>query len=134
MLFKETFALPRIFPRDPAKVPSREVSVDSIHKNVMGIEEINELSGYAVIPIGNDVEGECPVYETHLRTVEGVDRLGDGNGLKSELLTTLRNLWLNQAQRRREASQVGMIDGLTADELGASSKDPSQIRNIVERP
>jgi RNA polymerase sigma-70 factor (ECF subfamily) len=104
--------------------------VDSIHKNVVGIEQIDALYSYAVILTSNDAEAECLVYETYLRTVQGVDGLKGGNSLKSGLLTTLRNLWLNQTQRRRAASQIGIIDGLATDERGAPSKDPPHIRDM----
>jgi len=82
----------------------------------VGAEQIDALYSYAVILTSNDAEAECLVYETYLRTVQGVDGLRGGKSLKSGLLTTLKNLWLNQTQRRRAASQIGIIDGLTTDE------------------
>jgi RNA polymerase sigma-70 factor (ECF subfamily) len=104
--------------------------VDSVHKNVVGIEQIDALYSYAVILTSSDAKAECLVYETYLRTAQGVGGLRDGDSLKTGLLTTLRNLWLNQTPRRRAASERGIIDGLSTDGLGAPSKDPSHRRDM----
>jgi RNA polymerase sigma-70 factor, ECF subfamily len=117
------------FRRDPAEVSFCKINDDSIHKNVEGIEQIDALYSYAIILTSNYAEAESLVYETYLRTGQGVDVLRTARSLKSGLFTTLRNLWQNQDQKRRAASQVNLIDGLTADELRASSKNPSDVRD-----
>ena len=112
--------MPSTFRRSPAKVSFRKISDDSIHKNVVDIEQIDALYSYAVVLTSNYAEAEYLVYETYLRTVEGMNVLKAARSLKSGLFTTLRNLWQNQTQRRRPAS----------DELGAPLKDPSHISDM----
>ena len=119
-----------IFRRNPAEIPSGTTSVHSVHKDVAGIEQIDTLYSYAVILTSNDAEAECLVYETYLRVAQGREGLRGCNSLKSVLLTTLRNLWLDQTQRRHAVSQMGVIEELTANERGATSKDPSHIRDV----
>jgi RNA polymerase sigma-70 factor (ECF subfamily) len=121
--------LPSIFRRNAEKVSSLKISDDSIDKNVADIEQIDALYSYAVILTSNYAEAECLVCETYRRTVQGVNGIKTGSNLESELLTTLRNLWLNQTQRWRTASQTDPIDELATDEWGAPS-GPSHIRDM----
>ena len=121
MPFQGDLSLRSVFRRKPAEIPSGTISVHSVHKNVAGIEQIDALYGYAVILTSNDAEAEWLVYETYLRIAQGVDELRGGKSLKSVLLTTLRNLWLDQTQRRHAVSQIGIIDELTANERSGPS-------------
>lgn len=130
MPFQGDLSLLSVFRRNPAEMPSGTISVHSVHKNIAGIEQIDAVYSYAVILTSNDAEAECLVYETYRRIAQGVDGLRGGKSLKTVLLTTLRNLWLDQTQRRHAVSQMGILEELTANERGATSKDPSHIRDV----
>lgn len=86
---------------------------------------IDGLYSYALVLTRNHAEAEDLVQETYVRAMRALSRLREGSDLKAWLFTILRNVWLNQATRRRVGPQfVGIEDcyGI-ADAIGEPSKD-----------
>lgn len=70
-----------------------------------GIEHVDGLYGYALVLTQNRTDAEDLVQETYLRAIRAMGRLRDDSNVKGWLFTILRNIWLNEARRRRKAPE-----------------------------
>lgn len=78
--------------------------------DIVGVEHINGLYGYAMVLTHNRSEAEDLVQETYVRAIGAMGRLRPGSNVKSWLFTILRNIWLNQLRQRRTAPQIVEMD------------------------
>jgi RNA polymerase sigma-70 factor, ECF subfamily len=94
--------------------------------DVSDLPYIDGLYGYAMAITRNPAEAEDLVQETYVRAIPAVGNLPADSNLKSWLFTILRNIWLNQLRRRRNAPGIVEMDqdGGTANIAGDVSKDP----------
>jgi RNA polymerase sigma-70 factor, ECF subfamily len=82
-----------------------------------GIEFIDELYGYAMVLTRNHAQAEDLVQETYVRAIPAMERLQADSNMKGWLFTILRNIWLNELRKWRNAPQMVPI------ELGNSIAD-----------
>jgi RNA polymerase sigma-70 factor, ECF subfamily len=75
-----------------------------------GIEHIDGLYGYALVLTQDRADAEDLVQETYLRAIRAMGRLRDDSNVKGWLFTILRNTWLNQVRKRRNAPEISDVE------------------------
>jgi RNA polymerase sigma-70 factor (ECF subfamily) len=95
----------------------------------IGIEHADGLYGYAVTLTRNYAEAEDLVQETFVRALGAMHRLHENSNIKGWLFTILRNLWLNELRRRRNAPQIINLEDKDGKvlELHGNFKDSHDI-------
>src|SRR5882757_8931951 len=78
--------------------------------DMMGIEYIDGLYGYAVTLTRDRPRAEDLVQETFVRAIPAMGRLRTHSDVKSWLFTILRNIWLNELRKLRNGPQLVEID------------------------
>jgi RNA polymerase sigma-70 factor (ECF subfamily) len=68
------------------------------------------LFGYAMVLTRNPTEASDLVQETYLRALQAGERLHSDRNLKCWLFTILRNIWLNDLRRRKNAPMTVELD------------------------
>jgi RNA polymerase sigma-70 factor (ECF subfamily) len=99
-------------------------------------EHLDGLYGYALVISRDRTKAEDLVQETCARAIRAMGRLPEGSRVKSWLFTILRNIWLNQLRKERNAPKVVELDADegAADMAVETSEDPlASYINKVER-
>lgn len=93
--------------------------------DMVGLEYLDALYGYAMVLTRNHAEAEDLVQETYVRAMPAMNRLRSESNVKGWLFKILRNVWLNNLRKRRTAPEItwsDVEDGLVGD-IAESSKD-----------
>ena len=91
---------------------------------MMGIEYLDGLYSYAMVLTRNHAEAEDLVQETYIRAMQAMRRLRADSNIKSWLFTILKNIWLNQLRKRRNAPQMVEIEA--GDDVANNIAEPSK--------
>jgi RNA polymerase sigma-70 factor (ECF subfamily) len=92
--------------------------------DVLGVEYIDEVYGYAMVLTRNHAEAEDLVQEGYVRAIQAMGRLREGSNVKGWLFTILRNIWLNQLRKCRNGAQ--MVEREAGDGIVKSIVAPSK--------
>jgi RNA polymerase sigma-70 factor (ECF subfamily) len=92
--------------------------------DALGIDFLDGLYSYALVLTRNHAEAEDLVQETYVRAMQAMGRLRAGSNIKGWLFTILKNIWLNQLRKRRNAPQVVEIE--VGDGVANSVVEPSK--------
>jgi RNA polymerase sigma-70 factor, ECF subfamily len=110
----------------------------------LSIEHIDGLYSYAMVLARNHAEAEDLVQETYLRAMQAIGRLRPESNIKGWMFKILRNIWLNQLRKVRNAPQMVEIDGENgaandvvkpsenAHDLYVGKVEAEQVRAVVE--
>jgi RNA polymerase sigma-70 factor, ECF subfamily len=93
--------------------------------DMIGLEYLDSLYGYAMVLTRNHAEAEDLVQETYVRAMPAMNRLRAESNVKGWLFKILRNAWLNHLRKRRTALEISwsdMEDGSVGD-MAEPSKD-----------
>jgi RNA polymerase sigma-70 factor (ECF subfamily) len=108
------------------------------------IDHLDGLYGYALILTRNHAEAEDLVQETYVRAIPAMGRLRADSNTKGWLLTILRNIWLNQLRKWRNAPQLiamelgeGVANSLIepskdSHDLYVSKLEAEQVRAAIQ--
>jgi RNA polymerase sigma-70 factor (ECF subfamily) len=76
----------------------------------LSIEYIDGLYSYAMVLARNHARAEDLVQETYLRAMRAIGSLRPESNVKGWMFTILRNIWLNQLRKVRNAPQMVEIE------------------------
>lgn len=95
----------------------------------MLLEHIDGLYRYALTLSRDRTNAEDLVQETYVRALSALDKLRNGNNIKSWLFIILRNIWLNQLRRPRVVLQMGGadLDEYPTDTHATTVADPHSL-------
>jgi len=93
------------------------------------IEYIDGLYSYAMVLTRNQAEAQDLVQETYLRAMQAKEKPIPGSNIKGWMFTILRNIWLNQLRKVRNAPQMVEIEGENgaADEVVEPSENARDL-------
>jgi RNA polymerase sigma-70 factor (ECF subfamily) len=112
-------------------------------KDPAGIEHIEALYSYAMIFTHNPTDAEDLVKEAYVRAIAAIERLSAVGNVKIWLFTILRNVWINELERRPTRPPLVEIDRAEgtanliaetpqdAGALYATRADREQIREAI---
>jgi RNA polymerase sigma-70 factor (ECF subfamily) len=92
--------------------------------DMMGVQYLDGLYGYAMVLTHNHAEAEDLVQETYVRAIPAIKRLRGDSNVRGWLFTILRNIWLNELRKRRNGPQMIQIEA--RDGIAASVAEPSK--------
>jgi RNA polymerase sigma-70 factor, ECF subfamily len=95
-------------------------------------EYLDGLYSYAMVLSRDRAEAEDLVQETCLRALRAIGRLPADGSVKSWLFTILRNIWLNQPQRRLNQPQRRAARDLV--DLGANENTANEPADAAQDP
>ncbi|MFH0342527.1 MAG: RNA polymerase sigma factor [Chromatiales bacterium] len=101
------------------------VKGESFHE--AALQQLEGLYAFAMTLTRDSAAAEDLVQETYLRAMLAYRQPQKGNNLKPWLFIIMRNLWRNEARRRRSGPQFTALDGNRR--LGLS--DPSHEPHVV---
>jgi RNA polymerase sigma-70 factor, ECF subfamily len=114
------------------------------HADEIGLEHLDGLYSYALVLTRNHAEAEDLVQETYVRAIPAMGRLRADSNTKGWLLTILRNIWLNQLRKWRNAPQLiamelgeGVANSLIepskdSHDLYVSKLEAEQVRAAIQ--
>ena len=93
------------------------------------IEFIDGLYSYAMVLARNHAQAEDLVQETYLRAMQAIGSLRPESNVKGWMFTILRNIWLNQLRKVRNAPQMVEIEAEkgVANEVVEPSKNAHDL-------
>jgi RNA polymerase sigma-70 factor (ECF subfamily) len=98
-------------------------------KDLAGSEHIEALYSYAMILTHNPTDAEDLVVEAYVRAIAAIERRSVVRNVKIWLFTILRNVWINELERRATRPSLVEIDraGGTAILIAETSQDPGAL-------
>jgi RNA polymerase sigma-70 factor, ECF subfamily len=98
-------------------------------KDLAGSEHIEALYSYAMILTHNPFDAEELVVEAYVRAIAAIERRSVVGNVKIWLLTILRNVWIDELERRPTRPSLVDIDRArgTAILVAETSQDPDAL-------